>query len=365
MSAKKFYEIFELEAAAITKRRRKNERPPIVLEQEDRERDDTPIMRPTPNSNVIGLALSGGGIRSSAFCLGALQALNVCGLIEKIDYLSTVSGGGYIGTSMTAAMSTGTAGKFPFASELREKEAAGVQHIRDHSNYLFPQGMLNIFGNVVVYLRGLVANVVLLLPFLLLAAAFTIAANSTAEALKEPDIAGYTVPLFIPATHFRLTLNAILAFVVLLALWAWWRSERPGRNISDVGSGVRIFGLLSFAILVLAFIELQPLLLSGMFADDARGINGQKISKWFQAIAPVLLAVGTILSFLGRFLGDALKRSADRPGLASSAARVAIKLAMYVAGATVPLALWIVYLYLSYWGIQHCVDFDLLLAAHS
>jgi predicted acylesterase/phospholipase RssA len=99
-------------------------------------------MRPTPASNVVGLALSGGGIRSAAFCLGALQALDVRGLIEKIDYVSSVSGGGYIGISMTAAMSTGMAGKFPFASELRTGEVPGVQHIRDHSNYLFPQGLL-------------------------------------------------------------------------------------------------------------------------------------------------------------------------------------------------------------------------------
>ena len=93
-----------------------------------------------------------------------MQALDYRKLIDKIDYLSTVSGGGYIGTSMTAAMATGTAGEFPFASELQEGEMPGVQHIRDHSNYLFPQGLFNIFANIVVYLRGLVANAVLLLP---------------------------------------------------------------------------------------------------------------------------------------------------------------------------------------------------------
>src|SRR5262249_48191589 len=155
-----------------------------------------------------------------------------------------------------------------FASELRKKEAAGVQHIRDHSNYLFPQGLLNIFGNVVVYLRGLVANAVLILPWLLLSAAFAIWSKPTVNALKAPDLAGYSFSLPITGSYFWLTLNAVFALVVLLALWALWRSTPLGRNISDVGSGVRIFGLLSFAILVLAFIELQPLLLSGMFKMD-------------------------------------------------------------------------------------------------
>jgi hypothetical protein len=40
--------------------------------------------------------------------------------------------------------------------------------------------------------------------------------------------------------------------------------------------------------------------------------------------------------------------------LPAFAARIAIKLAMYVAGAGVPLALWVAYLYLSFWEIQDC-----------
>jgi hypothetical protein len=73
MSIRKFHEIFASEVGAINKRRASNNRPPIKLEQEDCQRDGTPVMRPKPGSNVIGLALSGGGIRSAAFCLGAMQ----------------------------------------------------------------------------------------------------------------------------------------------------------------------------------------------------------------------------------------------------------------------------------------------------
>src|ERR1700754_4088006 len=43
------------------------------------------------------LCLSGGGIRSAAFALGVLQALSRKGLLTRFNYLSTVSGGGYIG----------------------------------------------------------------------------------------------------------------------------------------------------------------------------------------------------------------------------------------------------------------------------
>jgi hypothetical protein len=358
MSIKKFHEIFELEVAAITERRKKYDRPSIILEQEDQERDGTPVLRPTPDSKLIGLALSGGGIRSSAFCLGAMQALDTRGLIDKIDYLSTVSGGGYIGMSMTAAMSTGTAGKFPFASELRTGEVPGVQHIRDHSNYLFPQGLLNIFGNVVVYLRGLVANAVLLLPWLLLAAVFMIWANPNVGASKNTNVAGLLAELPISVSYFALTLNAVLAFIILLAVWALWRSTPRGRNISDVGLGARLFGILSVAILVIAFCELQPLLLSGMLkiANSPDGVSGvfAKAASWLKALAALVASVGAVLGFFGRFLADSLKRNTEKPGFAAFAARIAIRLAMYLAGAAVPIALWVTYLYLSFWGIQDC-----------
>jgi len=47
---------------------------------------------------TVGLAFSGGGIRSATFHLGVLQALAEYGLLKQVDYLSTVSGGGYIGS---------------------------------------------------------------------------------------------------------------------------------------------------------------------------------------------------------------------------------------------------------------------------
>lgn len=47
--------------------------------------------------DTVGVALSGGGIRSATFCLGIFQGLAQRGLLPRIDYLSTVSGGGYFG----------------------------------------------------------------------------------------------------------------------------------------------------------------------------------------------------------------------------------------------------------------------------
>ena len=70
----------------------------------------SPIAQPEPGapaeavfskahaSQLTGLAFSGGGIRSATFNLGVLQGLAKLGLLNRFDYLSTVSGGGYIGS---------------------------------------------------------------------------------------------------------------------------------------------------------------------------------------------------------------------------------------------------------------------------
>ena len=45
----------------------------------------------------IGLALSGGGFRASIFHLGVLRRLAEAGWLNKIDVISTVSGGSIVG----------------------------------------------------------------------------------------------------------------------------------------------------------------------------------------------------------------------------------------------------------------------------
>jgi hypothetical protein len=48
-------------------------------------------------TNRCGIALSGGGIRAATIACGFVEILNRFGLLEQADYLSTVSGGGYLG----------------------------------------------------------------------------------------------------------------------------------------------------------------------------------------------------------------------------------------------------------------------------
>jgi hypothetical protein len=59
------------------------------------------LIRTLPQKRSV-LCLSGGGVRSATFNLGILQGLSRYGLLDKFDYLSTVSGGGFIGGWLSA-----------------------------------------------------------------------------------------------------------------------------------------------------------------------------------------------------------------------------------------------------------------------
>ena len=80
------------------------------------------------------LCISGGGIRSATFGLGILQGLARCGLLDKFHYLSTVSGGSYIGAWLSTWIKR--EGIFPARYDLARSEPQAVRNVRNHSTYL-------------------------------------------------------------------------------------------------------------------------------------------------------------------------------------------------------------------------------------
>ena len=98
--------------------------------------------------DALGLAISGGGIRSATFSLGILQALARRGILRHLDYLSTVSGGGYIGSwwaSWIRREQLNSAPHEKFQSVVSElggkgdEEAPEITFLRMYSNYLTPR----------------------------------------------------------------------------------------------------------------------------------------------------------------------------------------------------------------------------------
>lgn len=85
---------------------------------------------------LSGIALSGGGIRSATFNLGLLQGLDQMNLLGLFDYVSTVSGGGYIGSFWSAWRArTNRATPFPRHDD-GEPESQPVRHLREFSRFL-------------------------------------------------------------------------------------------------------------------------------------------------------------------------------------------------------------------------------------
>jgi hypothetical protein len=146
---------------------------------------------------LVGLALSGGGIRSATFNLGLLQGLANQGLLRLIDYVSAVSGGGYIGGWLAACVARG-GGLKKFEKQLQtgtpprpnpaegatvgarradhaparagDREPPALLHLRTYSNYLTPRrGFLSADTWVLwaSYLRNFLLNQMVLLPLLL------------------------------------------------------------------------------------------------------------------------------------------------------------------------------------------------------
>ena len=63
---------------------------------------DDEVDRRHEEAGHAALCLSGGGVRSASVGLGVLQGLAQAGVLGNFDYVSTVSGGGYIGGWLSA-----------------------------------------------------------------------------------------------------------------------------------------------------------------------------------------------------------------------------------------------------------------------
>jgi predicted acylesterase/phospholipase RssA len=350
-----FNDVFHHEISVINDRRKQATpaRVQIVLLEEKPDSTGIPVLTPKENANIVGLALSGGGIRSAAFCLGALQALNEADVLNRVDYLSTVSGGGYIGCSLSAALES-TGGDFPFESRIVEDETPSMQHIRDYSNYLFPGGAKDVLDNASIYVRGLIANFVLIMPFLLAGAALTILSQGTPDTVEQANIFGLPIPNITGLSHFVITIYLICILLVLAFGWGLLRSAEAFQRKFEVPSwSTRLVGATAMVVIISAFCELQPLVLDGMFQANGATFFA-RLSNWVNTVSVVLAPIAAVIAFLGRKLGEYVKSATESVRTRAQIAGYAAKAAIYLAAMVVPLILWAVYLNISYWGF--CIN---------
>lgn len=123
-----------------------------------------------PTQDAHGLALSGGGIRSAAFCLGVVQTLAERGFLNQIDFLSTVSGGGYTGSFLSRRLGDATDPN----SQTRVARPDGpdpedIRYVRQHAEFLSPSSTWDTWGMFTATAAGMILNWAVPILLLLLA----------------------------------------------------------------------------------------------------------------------------------------------------------------------------------------------------
>ncbi len=155
------------------------------------------------DAELTAICLSGGGIRSASFCYGVLQGLagELGKATDDFDYLSTVSGGGYIGTWLKARSSkkSGASSLAPSASEVLKSEEE-LAKLRKVSGYLAP-AKWQFWGLIGIVLRNLLLNWVVLLPLMAAPIAFIMGLS---------DRVGYSIFLLL---LFYLVIIAFFHFI--------------------------------------------------------------------------------------------------------------------------------------------------------
>ncbi len=237
--------------------------------------------------NLFGIALSGGGIRSAVLGLGFLEALHRQGILRKADYLSSVSGGGYIAGYVHSKLTCDPETLF---------SQADIERLRRGGNYLTPgEGLARRFAQLRLagaYVASLVMNWVwlvagliflLCLAYLLFAFVLGVISPLTVAfypGAELPDVQENPVRVFValavlvlgyhyffhPLRHVGLwsseklyTLEAILLgagamYAAYWAVWAWYDG--------DVGLGFLRPLVVSAGVLVVAGFFANPNLLT-------------------------------------------------------------------------------------------------------
>jgi hypothetical protein len=178
----------------------------------------------------VGLALSGGGIRSATFNAGLLQGLHRFGILRHVDYLATVSGGGYIGGFwsrwlLESEKQREQKGMFPdqyaesmknFSGNSRVFEAAEIRHLREFAKFLVPRtGIFDTetWGAIVAMLGSTVPAIL---------AALSVIGLSLVLWL------GLTFYMACPDPWARLFVIVALTAAVLIGMELWWRTMPTG-----------------------------------------------------------------------------------------------------------------------------------------
>ena len=187
------------------------------------------------SDGAIGLALSGGGIRSATFSLGVLRELSAQRLLHRFDYLSTVSGGAYIGAFLGGLFTPRGNEKPVVKPEPAAPDVLGeagaqraIKLLRESGRYLAPSGGLDYWFAFVLLVRNWLGLQLILGSIIFATALAGIwLRHGGAYAGLNQGVPISTITLTAGPTIW---LAAILFAVVIGLGWAYWLTRR------DLGS---------------------------------------------------------------------------------------------------------------------------------
>ncbi|MBC7983258.1 MAG: patatin-like phospholipase family protein [Candidatus Obscuribacterales bacterium] len=285
-------------------------------------------------ANLVGLALSGGGIRSATFNLGVLQVLAWTKLLNAVDYLSTVSGGGYIGACISS-MFASPLKSFPFEHKHGQKEGAIFRHLRNNAEYLAPRGAIDYLRIPMTVMRGMIVNLLVILPYLLLAAIVTALIHPTSEEATRhwmyDQWSWLSLSLGRTFIGTKLLLIAIALSFVLFPVYYMLFQRTANWSMRDATG--KFYGGLLLLTGVIAFVELQPVAISWLIAQhSANKLNLSMLT----GIAATQAAIPAAISVW-------LMRNAEK---------LVAKYALALLGLSALAVFWSIYLWMSVVLIQ-------------
>jgi hypothetical protein len=253
----------------------------------------------TPSGcNAIGLGLSGGGIRSATFCLGVIQVLADRRLLKDVDFLSTVSGGGYTGSFLTSRLGTNSS-----QSEVggpRGPDPEPIRYLRHHAKYLAAANLKQAWSMVTASVAGMLLNwTVPVLIIVLAALSIQLFPGAAAIESRWPVI---------------MRVSALLTGLSLVLYGVLMRKQRNTARFGGV-----LLALLSAATLIIGF---------GWLLDWAYTAHPD-LSSFSVRTSSILALIAAAGPLILRFL-PVLETPAVR--------RVTLKILLTVAGVIVPLA---------------------------
>jgi hypothetical protein len=283
-----------------------------------------------PTQQAVGIAISGGGIRSATFSLGVFQALAKLKLLRHIDYVSSVSGGGYFAGLYGRIFTREDVHNVGEVEDILSPDRAGqsldpgpdnwrdglFRWIRENGRYLAPKGGGDLLLALAVMFRNWVSLQIVMMIFvlgILLSGQFLRAALETWFAwFSEWTSRLVTGQLW--WSSLILLAGAILVLFALPLGAAYWLIPQPGPEEGEGGGGRErrwppfavLFLILVVAIsyLLLPYLAmkttcewLQPEINSCQWINSVTG-------KWVAGLAITVCVLALIFWAVGRRSSD-------------------------------------------------------------